>query len=219
MDTIAAITATTEMTVQEKRDFLQSHFRYDNMNSWNRVTTFAANVKLCQSNYTQKIPDNAWDFLDCVEAYDNVNAIIEDFTKETGGHLTISFNGRSNGYLVLKRSQYKECEHKSICMSCYQRNFQAVPEGQTGVCGKCGKPTRVNHKFEKELSVYIGRGIGENLGYLEDDEIEGLYEDVLKFDEAVENCKAAFIDYCENHRMEEQTVMVEKKIKVPVEVE
>lgn len=84
---------------EEMIEFLTKHFRYNTMNSWNCMTSYANNVKL----YKLDLPNvsKAYDFLDaeCEQyAYDVDDAIIE-FEVDTG--YTAGFNGRSGGYIVL----------------------------------------------------------------------------------------------------------------------
>jgi len=83
-------------SIKEMREFLKNHKRYWTMNSWNRLHSFATNVKLHKIN----APNEAYHFLECKEAFDDVNFLIDDFRERNDGYCIIQ-NGRSGGYLVL----------------------------------------------------------------------------------------------------------------------
>lgn len=84
---------------KEMIDFLTKHFRYNTMNSWNHMTSYANNVKL----YKLGLPDTskAYDFLEaeCEEYRLDIHDAITEFTADTG--YTAEFNGRSGGYIVM----------------------------------------------------------------------------------------------------------------------
>lgn len=75
--------------------FLKSHFRYDTMNSWNRLTSIANNVKVYKLGLDYKILE-----LLELDNYATINYIIEDWELEHPNYI-VGFNGRSGGYLVL----------------------------------------------------------------------------------------------------------------------
>lgn len=108
-------------------EFLTGHFRYDTMNSWNRMTSYANKVKFNNLGLTRNQLDRAYDLLGADESFwDHLQPIIEQFTREQNYHYTIGSNGRSGGYLVLYSSHREETGHKSYCLSCGQRNFKSV---------------------------------------------------------------------------------------------
>ena len=82
-------------------NFLSNHFRYNTMNSWNRSTSYAHNVKLHTLDLPGNLFDKAYDFIsaECPEFDDEYYILKHDFENETG--YTIGTNGRSGGYLVL----------------------------------------------------------------------------------------------------------------------
>ena len=91
-------------------DFLQHHYRYYTMNSWNRLDSFAHIVKL----HTLQMPempqeqvDVAWaliEGIDCPDYEQAVHDLINEFTQETG--YTAYFNGRSSGYIVMRSTPH-----------------------------------------------------------------------------------------------------------------
>ena len=101
---------------QEMIDFLTNHFRYYTMNSWNRMTSYAQNVKLRNLNIPQELHDKAYDFIFCdsTEDYDwDERKLIEEFTVETG--YSARFNGRSCGYIVLYDTDINEHLERYVC--------------------------------------------------------------------------------------------------------
>ena len=117
------------------QNFLRSHKRYHTMNSWNRSTSFAHNVKLRNLGLTKEQEDTAHDILgaDDTSVMNEIEHLISDFTAKMEGCYTIGFNGRSSGYLVLYKSEFKSSDYKSYCTCCGQRNFKLVmPEMPDG---------------------------------------------------------------------------------------
>lgn len=87
-------------------DFLKNHFRYYTGNSWNRLTSYANNVKIYHLGLTKEQENYAYEILSCDSAdaiYDEIDFICKSFFDETG--YKIFFNGRSGGYLVLYRAE------------------------------------------------------------------------------------------------------------------
>ena len=79
-------------------NFLKNHFEYWTMNSWNRLSSIANNVKLYNLNLT-----GDWSVaLSLLEAgeYDIISMLIHDWECEHRGY-EVTFNGRCGGYLVL----------------------------------------------------------------------------------------------------------------------
>lgn len=96
-------------------DFLTNHFRYNTMNSWNKSTSYANNVKVYRLGIgDEAILDKAYDIvyfdIDCNEMYDSFQQIINEFREAKG--YNIGFNGRRGGYLVLYAMDY-DTNHKS----------------------------------------------------------------------------------------------------------
>lgn len=87
-------------------DFLTNHFRYYTMNTWNRSTSYANNVKLYNLNLPSDISDKAYDFI-TGDLHNNpldeiIPCLTDDFERKTGYY--VGFNGRSSGYIVMYES-------------------------------------------------------------------------------------------------------------------
>ncbi|HEL2413253.1 TPA: hypothetical protein TZW92_001818 [Streptococcus suis] len=84
-------------------DFLNEHLTYDTMNSWNRSTSYANNVKIYNLGLDEDIEDKLYKYVDEeVEIYELdyiLREMKESFAREWGYYP--GFNGRSGGYIVL----------------------------------------------------------------------------------------------------------------------
>ncbi|MDO8827803.1 hypothetical protein [Methylophaga sp.] len=107
-------------------DFLKGHYRYDTMSSWNRLTSYANNIKFHRLGLSSKQDDKAYEMLN-VDFWEEIRGPIDDFTYDQGHRYTICSNGRSGGYLVLHESHLELTGHLSYCPTCGQRNFKKVP--------------------------------------------------------------------------------------------
>lgn len=142
---------------QKMRKYLLEHFRYDTMNSWNRSTSYACNMKIYNLGLPKEVEDKLLEMLDCQEVYDRINDLIDDFNADHEFRWQAAFNGRSGGYLVLYQGGSKPSEYKSFCQFCGQRNFTSVNE--TGnVCGRCRQPGRIDYvKPPLQVFTYPGK--------------------------------------------------------------
>lgn len=79
-------------------NFLNNHFTYDTLNSWNGLRSIANNVKV----YNLKLEGDEWTALAFLEddEYFTINEMIRDWEITHRGY-SVGFNGRSGGYLVL----------------------------------------------------------------------------------------------------------------------
>ena len=102
-----------KMNDQEKFDYVKKHYRYNTMSSWNRVTSFANNVKIHNIGFTKEQQDKYYTIfcnpnfseIDAQSLYDNIDELIYKFQEEYTFNFSIGFNGSSSGYLVLYKTQ------------------------------------------------------------------------------------------------------------------
>ncbi len=87
-------------------EFLENHYRYDTMNSWNQSTSYANKVKIYNC-IPSELQDKVFELMECEGFYDDINWILEDFAMEHDQQWQAGFNGRSSGYIVLYQG-YKE---------------------------------------------------------------------------------------------------------------
>jgi hypothetical protein len=73
------------------------------MSSWNRLYSIANNVKV----HNLELSGNCWTALSLLEngEYDTISYMIDDWRRCHPGY-EVYFNGRSNGYLILKDTDY-----------------------------------------------------------------------------------------------------------------
>lgn len=113
---------------EEMFNFLSNHFIYDTMNSWNKLSSIAHNVKIWN------LPVDSTKALAALEEdnYFQINTVIKDWEDDHPGY-EVGFNGRSGGYLVLTSSESNahvfEGHYNSPChFDDYQEWKEAVEE-------------------------------------------------------------------------------------------
>ncbi len=207
----------SKMNKQDMIKFLSSHFRYSTMNSWNNFTSYAKNIKLRHISFPSKeIEDRAWKFLNVPAAFNDFNDILRDFAEKYKYEWQIASNGRSSGYLVLYQGYMKKSDYKRICRDCGQKNFQK----EANKCGRCGSDDMMD--FEGiETGCYGGKSTGQGMDEHDwecwsVDDLRARVKLVKDFDKTCDKAIKAFINFCKEHKAEEETVMVPKKIMVAV---
>jgi len=198
--------------------FLRKHFRYHTMNSWNRSTSYANCIKLHQFDKPDDIDsDTWWEMLWITEWQEKLSDLLEDFGRKYNWQWQAGINGRSGGYVVLYRGGIKPSGHKSYCTHCGQKNYQAVPEGEVGICGRCDAKARVNF-MQTDMQVFTWPG--KDVDMYEDfedwtlSELRERVELVQDFDRLCETIVSEYIDICKNYRITEEEILVPKTIKV-----
>jgi len=198
--------------------FLKKHFRYNTMNSWNRSTSYANNIKLHRIDKPEDInSDTWWGMLEITEWQEKLSDLLEDFGRDHEWQWQAGINGRSGGYVVLYRGGIKQSNYKSYCTHCGQKNYQAVPEGQIGTCGRCEAKARVNYK-QTHMQVFTWPG--KDVDMYEDfegwtlSEIRERVELVQDFDKLCDEIVKTFIDTCRNYRIVKEEILVPKTIKI-----
>ena len=150
---------------KEMTEYLQTHFRYDTMNSWNAATSYACNLKIYKLGLSPEIESKLYDMLQVQDFFDAQRELMDDFAQAHQYRWQVGMNGRSGGYLVLYEGGIKPSGHRSYCRSCYQRNFKSVTETGT-VCGRCGKSDRIDYlKPPMQSYTYPSRGIDMDEDY------------------------------------------------------
>jgi len=224
---------------EEMTSFLKGHFRYDTMSSWNQATSYAKCIKVHKFNLPADVRDRCYDLLGVEEAYDDFNFILRDFDERHDYEWQIGTNGRSGGYLVLYHGGVKFSGYRSACVKCGQGNClhivdQITPDlpksdrhgeiryGTDRTCGKCGAIARVN-QVKMQVFTNPGKSVDADEHFDSEDwddyRLANRYELIKDFDKTCEDACNAFIEFAKNNKVEEQTIMVPKKIMVAVPVE
>lgn len=192
----------------EMTAYLSGHFRYNTMNSWNRSTSYACNMKLYKLGLDRGTEDKLWDMIQVPEFYERLNERIEDFNRQHNYLWQAGWNGRSGGYLVLYQGGTKPSGYRSYCTKCGQKNYTSIAE--TGNwCGVCNEEARVDYiKPPMQIFSFPGRDVDMD----EDFEDWSLYELqqrtelVQEFDRLADDIVAEALYIAQNHSVEERTV-------------
>jgi len=138
-------------------EYLESHFRYNTMNSWNQSTSYACNMKIYNLGLENSITNKLYDLIQTDEFFEPLQDLIQDFGSDHNYTWQAGMNGRSGGYLVLYQGGRKPSGYKSYCTSCGQRNYTATAEtGNT--CGLCRAPARTDYRTTPmQTFTYPGR--------------------------------------------------------------
>jgi len=198
--------------------FLKKHFRYHTMNSWNKSTSYANNIKLYNIDKPDSVDnDTWWEMIGITEWQEKLSDLLEHFGRRHEWLWQAGINGRTGGYVVLYKGGIKPSDYKSYCTHCGQKNYEAVPEGQTGICGRCDSKARVNFRQTRmQIFTWPGKSVDECEDF-EDwtlSEIRQRVELVQDFDRLCDNIVAAYLESCTKYRIAEEEILVSKTIKV-----
>jgi hypothetical protein len=86
---------------KEMIKFLINHVRYWTLSSWNKMSSYACNVKIYQMGFEREVSESLYNLTQLQEFFDDLDYIFDNFFYDTNKQYRIGFNGRSNGYLVL----------------------------------------------------------------------------------------------------------------------
>lgn len=86
--------------------FLSEHFRYNTMNSWNRSTSYANNMKVYNLGLTPEQEKNLLQLMDIDDPmiYSGVNMLLREFSQKYNHKWQAKFN-RGGSYLVLYQGE------------------------------------------------------------------------------------------------------------------
>lgn len=148
-------------------DFLQNHFRYPTMNSWNGSRSYACNLKIHSLQLAAEIVDKLYDLIQTQEFLSGQSELLNEFGKQFGYHWQAGMNGRSGGYLVLYQGELRASGYQSYCACCGQKNYRKASKTDN-ICGVCGSPSRVNFpQTHMQVVKYPGRGTDDDADYKE----------------------------------------------------
>ncbi|MDD5134959.1 MAG: hypothetical protein PHP01_06065 [Phycisphaerae bacterium] len=198
--------------------YLRKHFRYNAMNSWNKSTSYANNIKLYNIDKPADVDDDTfWEMIGLTEWQEKLSDLLEDFGRKYDWNWQAGINGRSGGYLVLYKGGIKPSGYKSYCTHCGQKNYESVPEGQIGTCGRCDAKARVNFKqTHMQVFTWPGKSTDEYEDFTDWtlSEIRERVELVQDFDRLCDTIAEGYIFICKNYRIAEEEILVPKTIKV-----
>lgn len=200
-------------------DYLKNHFRYDTMNSWNRSTSYANNVKIHRV-IPMELQDKASAIMEQGDVYHEINGLLSEFGKNHDYEYQAGFNGRSGGYLVLLRGGYKLKKYFSGFSPEYPNDKRDYSDYYgRWFSHKEAKEMGTAYSSYKEVFTQPGRNIDMESDY-EDWDIEELRSRiklVREFDKLCNDVVNLFISYCKNYEVQDEEIEVPKTIKVLVE--
>ncbi len=202
----------------EMIDFLENHFRYPTMNSWNRATSYARNIKIHRLGLDRDTESRCFEMLGIEEAFEDFSGVLREFAIRHDYEWQIGQNGRSGGYLVLYRGGKRDSGHKTRCNVCRIPTWYETEQP----CHVSGCQGTLEIVKSPVLEVYTQPGLGVD----DDRDYESMnYDDLRKrvllikdFDETCERAVKAFVDFARSHKIAEEEIMVPKTVKVPVEI-
>lgn len=205
-------------SLKEMRKYLKEHFRYYTANSWNRSSSYAANVKLrnIMNGVSRELQDRAYEFLDVEAAFWDINDLIREFAERHEYMWQIAFNGRSSGYMVLYSGGKKKTDYKTRCDECGKLTW--YDKEQKCHMDNCDGTLKLLKEPVYEVFTMPGKGIDNDVDF---DEMEPCcvkerVDVVWDFDQTVEKCRKAFINFVKSHKVQEEEIMVPKKYRVAV---
>ena len=198
--------------------YAELSIRYHTMNSWNRSTSYANNIKLYNIDKPADIDSDSWlEMLGITIWQEKLSSLLEDFGEKHSWLWQAGINGRSGGYVVLYQGGLKPSGYKSYCTHCGQKNYQAVPEGLIGICGRCDAKERVNFE-ETHMQVFTWPGkdldMGEDFRGWSLFKLQERVTLVQDFDQLCDDITENYIDTCRNYRIVEEEILVPKTIKI-----
>lgn len=128
MNLFDQISSRKPRTKSKMAKFLAGHFRYYTLHSWNRMSSYAHNIKIYNLPWkTSEDELKAYELVSTAQAALVLKKHLEQFNRQTDYRYSIIANGRSGGYLVLVESERSDSGYKSECPECGQLNYRLVP--------------------------------------------------------------------------------------------
>jgi len=197
-------------------EYLANHFRYYTMSSWNRSTSYARNVKIHHLTLDPETRSRTYEFLDIPEAFEEINELIEAFSRGHDYRWHVGFNGRSNGYLVLYRGGKEKSGYKTRCNVCGRLTWYETPEPcHVEACDGTLEPLSEEHY---RVFTYPGKGVDDDVDFSEwaTEDLEDRVRLIREFDRLCDACVRSFIRFVKTHRVEEREILVPKTMRVAV---
>ncbi len=207
--TTPTITYATKVDRRSKRamaSFLAGHFRYDTAGGWNRLTSYANNVKVDRF-VPNDLLHRAYPLLDVEEAFDGIRDLIHDWNSESNHRWQAGFNGRSGGYLVLYQGGTKPSGYKRICRACGQGNYRA----ESVACGRCASTNMADYAGTDIFTRVVGTDQDLDVDDFLDWEMYRLRDRVdlvMSFDWLCDRLAADFIAMCGDYDVVDELVLV-----------
>lgn len=195
--------------------YLENHFRYNTMNSWNQSTSYANCVKVHRLDLPEEIMQKAFDMFDSSEIYDVFGRLLHDWADAQSWEWQVGFNGRSGGYLVLyrggldwKNARTAKCDHCGK-LTWHKQDTPCTSDWCNGTLHVLEKPM-------PQIFSQPGKSVDQDEDFSEWD-IESLKDRgklIQEFDRLCDEIVMTFISYCENYDVVDTEVLVPKSVKI-----
>lgn len=198
--------------------YLEGHFRYDTMNSWNQATSYACNMKVYNLGLDNDVTNKLYELIQVDEFYESLSSLKWDFADNHSDEWQAGMNGRSGGYLVLYQGGRKPSGYKSYCTACGQRNYTTVAESGT-ICGRCHAPARTDYRTtHMQTFTYPGRSTDmyEDFEDWSMWQLRNRVDLVQDLDRLADAMVQAALYMAKHYSVEEETVFIEKQQRVLV---
>ena len=200
-------------------DYLRGHFRYSTMNSWNRSSSYAHNMKFHSLGLERDTVSKLFELFQCDGFFEPFSDLIHDFGSNHDWLWQARFNGRSGGYLVLYQGERKPSGYKSFCPKCGQMNWTSITENDDK-CGVCKNDRKDFISPHMTINVIPGCGTDEYDDF-EDWEMHCLRERVKlvqSFGKLADSilAEAVYMTKEYNAGEEEYTVVKTRSVLVPI---
>ncbi len=199
--------------------YLEDHFRYPTMNSWNLSTSYACNLKITHLGLDSEVVDKLFDMINTQEFFDFIRPLMDNFAAEHNYRWQVGMNGRNGGYMVLYQGELQNSEYRSYCTHCGQRNYRSILENGDK-CGRCQEHSRVDYdKPPKRVVTFPGKGTddGEDFSEWSMYELKERARLIQEFDKLADAIVLTAVDVAKHFTVESEEYLVPQTRRVLVE--
>ena len=155
----------------EMTQFLLRHLRYDTMNSWNRSTSYACNLKLYGLGLDSATVDKLYDMLDTQEFFDSQHMLREQFGRDHDYRWQAAMNGRSSGYLVLYQGELRTDKEGNKQVVCFPgRSTDQGEDFEDWTTSEIRRRVRLVQSFDKLADALVQQAVEMAKQYVVEEE-------------------------------------------------
>ena len=107
--------------------YLTTHFRYPTLNSWNRSTSYACNLKITHLGLSPEVVDKLFDMIQTQEFFDAMDECKWEFAAKHNYLWQAGMNGRTGGYLVLYQGESGRAATSPTALTADRRITSLLP--------------------------------------------------------------------------------------------
>ena len=193
--------------------FLENHFRYNTMNSWNNSTSYANNMKV-HKVIPHSLQDKAYEIINQGEVYDSIREELNVWAQTHDYKYQVQWNGRSGGYLVIVNGGYTE---KPVVPTDFKPGGRAYSDrlGRWVEYSEALKKGLLNKTY-KDVFSWPGKSIDmhEDFSQWSIDDLRTRVKLVSEFDRLCDLVVDIVLGYCSEYLVKEKVVMVPKTVNV-----